>query len=436
MTDAVKNVAVFGLGYVGCVTAACLSRDGFRVTGVDLDAAKVDQINRGDAPVSEPGLEALIRQALSAQKLRAVRDVQEAIAQTDLALVAVGTPSADSGAVDTRAVARVIEEIGKSLRNSQRRYTVVVRSTLLPGILEEQLAPALARGAGADISDRIFLCNNPEFLRESTAIRDYDQPPFVLVGAQEEWQAQSVLDLYERVEADKIATDTRTAALVKYASNAYHALKVAFGNEIGTVARSFGANGHKVMDLVCRDRKLNVSAAYLKPGFAFGGSCLPKDLRALVRHAEEHALQLPLLPAVLASNENHVRRAVRIIEQSTHRRLGIVGLTFKDGTDDLRESPQVVLAETLLGKGYDLRIYDPNIQIKRLHGRNLAYADQHLKHLAALLVATPEELFDHSSMLILGTNVADKIDLRFGFKGEIFDLRRDLAQPQSTTVKV
>jgi GDP-mannose 6-dehydrogenase len=432
----VANIAVFGMGYVGCVTAACLSRDGHRVIGVDVDQGKVDLINQGFPPVSEPGLEELVRAMVSAGRLTAITSVDAAVRQTDLALVAVGTPSAESGAVNSASVEGVMAVIGQSLRGTGRKYHVVVRSTLLPGILEDRLAPALAEAAGCELGEQISLCNNPEFLRESSAIRDYDQPPFVLVGAPNEWQAGAVMDLYRGIGAEQIVTDTRTAALVKYACNAFHALKVAFANEIGTVARSFGANGHEVMNLVCRDRKLNISPAYLRPGFAFGGSCLPKDLRALIRHAEQHALQLPLLPAVLHSNDSHLRRAIRMIEQSGHRRIGLVGLSFKANTDDLRESPQVVLAETLLGRGYELRIYDPNIQIQRLHGRNLAYVDQHLPHLAGLLVSKPTELFEHAALLVLGTDVADKLDMTFGFNGDILDLRRDLAQPTLAVTSV
>lgn len=430
------NIAVFGLGYVGCVTAACLSRDGHRVIGVDVDQHKVDLVNRGNPPVSEPGLEELVREMAAAGRLLATTNVEEAIAQSDLALVAVGTPSADSGAVNTAAVEGVITAIGQALKKTTRKYTVVLRSTLLPGILEDRLAPLLSQAAGCELGERISLCNNPEFLRESSAIRDYDQPPFVLVGASDEWQAGPVVDLYRSIEAEQIVTDTRTAALVKYACNAFHALKVSFANEIGTIARSFGANGHEVMNLVCRDRKLNISTAYMRPGFAFGGSCLPKDLRALIRHSEQQALQLPLLPSILQSNDNQLKRAARLIEQSKHKRIGLVGLSFKADTDDLRESPLVVLAETLLGRGYDLKIYDPSIQVKRLHGRNLAYVDQHLPHLAALLVSLPVELYEHASMLVLGTDVADKLDLKFGFSGDILDLRADLARPQNSHAAV
>jgi len=417
------------MGYVGCVTAACLARDGHEIVGVDVDAAKVDRINRGDPPVSEPGLAEILGQVVKQGRLRATTNVNEAIDGTSLALIAVGTPSTDSGAANTEHVERVVQSIGSRLRAAPRDYTVVMRSTLLTGILEDRLVPILDAAAGPEARARIRVCNNPEFLRESSAIRDYDQPPFIVVGAQNAAEAQLVFDLYEGIEAERIVTTTRTAALVKYACNAFHALKVAFANEIGALAGSLAADGHEVMRLVCRDTKLNISTAYLRPGFAFGGSCLPKDLRALVRHAAESSLQLPLLPAVLASNECQLRRAVRLIEQSGKRRVGLVGLSFKANTDDLRESPQVMLAEILHGRGFELRIFDPNIQLTRLHGRNLAYVDQHLPHLAKLLIDSPEELCGHSELLVLGTDVADGFDWKGTSHARILDLRHDLAMP-------
>jgi GDP-mannose 6-dehydrogenase len=411
-----------------------LSRDGHQVIGVDVDRFKIDSIMCGVPPVSEPGLKEILAEAVERQTLRATSNVTDAVAQSDIALVAVGTPSSENGSVNAAAVERVVASIGRALADGLRRYSVVVRSTLLPGILEDRLAPLLAQTAMCELGDRISLCNNPEFLREGSAIKDYDHPPFVLVGASANEQAAPVLELYRTVAAEQIVTDTRSAALVKYACNAFHALKVSFANEMGVIARSFGADGHEVMGLVCRDRKLNISPAYLRPGFAFGGSCLPKDLRALTRHAEEHALQLELLPAVMHANDAHMKRAIRLVEQTGQRRVGLIGLSFKSNTDDLRESPQVTLAETLLGRGFDLKIFDPHVQVQRLHGRNLAYVDQHLPHLAALLVADPQELFDHAGLLVIGTDVADALNLEVTYSGEVLDLRKDLARPPFVVV--
>jgi GDP-mannose 6-dehydrogenase len=426
-----KKVAVFGMGYVGCVTACCLSQDGHSVIGVDVDPAKVAEINAGHSPVTEPGLEDLIGAQTRSGRLQATIDADQAVRQTEMALIAVGTPSADDGSVDYVAVERVLHAIGSALRAAPRPYWIVVRSTLLPGILEERLSLLLENAAGRQAWSQLHLCNNPEFLREGTAIRDYYQPPFVLVGAADEQSAGPILDLYGAVKAETRITDTRTAALVKYTCNCYHALKVSFANEIGSLARSFHADGHAVMDLVCSDQKLNISRAYLRPGFAFGGSCLPKDLRALTRHAEKQALRLNLLAAVIPSNEQHVKRALKLIRDMGHKKVGLIGLSFKAGTDDLRESPFVELAETLVGWGYDVKIYDPNVNMSRLRGRNLAYVDQHLPHLAQLLAPLETILSAHNSLLILGNDVADGIGWQDKFQGAVLDLRRDLSRPHS-----
>jgi len=348
------------------------------------------------------------------------------VRKTEVAMIAVGTPSADDGSIQLDAVLSVMDAIGQVLHDTDQHYTIVLRSTLLPGILEEQLAPRLADACGEGFGTRVVLCNNPEFLRESSAIADYDEPPYVVVGAANETAARPVLSLYDNVDAEKIVTDTRTAALVKYACNAFHATKIGFANEIGSLAKSLGGDGRRVMELICRDDKLNISTAYMKPGFAFGGSCLPKDLRAITRYAEQNALRLELLRSILPSNDAHLRRGVEQVQALGKRRVGLVGLSFKVDTDDLRESPSVILAETLLGKGYDLKIYDPSISVSRLAGRNLAYVDQHLPHLAALLADDFQQITEHSELIILCTSVADALQWRDAFQGEVIDLRKDL----------
>ena len=422
-----KRVTVFGMGYVGCVTAACVSRDGHQVIGVDIDRDKVATLQAGSSPVSEPGLEELIREQVAAGRLEATRNIEDAVRRSELALIAVGTPSAVDGSVESHAVERVVQAIGKVLRDTSRPYRIVVRSTLLPGILEERLVPLLEEAMGCQLGSRVTLCNNPEFLRETTAIHDYDNPPFILVGAAGPGQAEDTLALYQRVQAERFVTDTRTAALVKYACNAFHALKIDFANEIGTLARAFGANGQEVMRLLCQDKRLNIAPAYLRPGFAFGGSCLPKDVRALVRFAQQNAIRAELLSAILPSNEAQMERALRMIRETGCRRIGLVGLSFKARTDDLRESPQVILAETLLGRGYDLRIYDPGVRMAQLIGTNLAYVDLHLPHLAALLVDEPERFVEYAELLVLATDVADQLGWEPLHAGEVVDLRRDLA---------
>ncbi|MBY0459078.1 MAG: nucleotide sugar dehydrogenase, partial [Gemmataceae bacterium] len=377
-----QRVAVFGIGYVGCVTGACLAQDGHTVIGVDVDPGKVAEVNAGVSPISETGLDEILKAQVTAGRFRATTDVNEAVANSETALIAVGTPSADDGSVSADGVVQVIRRIGETLRGAGKPYRVVVRSTLLPGILESRLRPALEEASGRKVGRELVLCNNPEFLRESSAVKDYYQPPYVLVGADSAEEAQSVLDLYHAVDTEKLVTDTRTASLVKYACNAFHAIKVSFANEIGSLAQAFGADGHGVMELVCKDKKLNISTAYMRPGFAFGGSCLPKDLRALTRFAEQEAVRLPLLASVLPSNESHLKRALKLVRDTGVRKVGVVGLSFKAGTDDLRESPMVELVETLTGWGCDVKVYDPNVMLGRLRGRNLAYIDRHLPHLA------------------------------------------------------
>lgn len=422
------RVAIFGVGYVGCVTGACLARDGHSVVGVDVDEAKVRDLGSGIAPVAEPGLSELVAEQVKQRRLTATVDVDAAVRDTELALIAVGTPSSKDGAVSTSAVKSVVEAIGQALCRAPKNYVVVIRSTLLPGILEQELAPALEQASGQTIGGMLQLGNNPEFLRESSAIHDYDHPPFVIAGTMDNWDAQAVLGLYEGIDAPRIVVDTRTAAMVKYGCNAFHALKVAFANEIGAIAKSFGGDGQRVMEILCNDTKLNVSRAYLRPGFAFGGSCLPKDLRAMVRHAERDAVRVPLLTSILPSNQEHLRRAFDMIEEAGGRSVGLVGLSFKAGTDDLRESPFVALAEMLVGRGFDLKVFDPGINVSRLKGRNQAYVDQHLPHLAKLLVDSPVELVENADIVVLGTAIADNVEWREMFAGPIVDLRNDLVR--------
>ncbi|MGB0597097.1 MAG: nucleotide sugar dehydrogenase [Rubripirellula sp.] len=424
-----SRVAVFGMGYVGCVSAACLSRDGHRVIGVDIDADKVASICAGRSPIFEPGLEQLLQQQVQSGQLRAITDVAAAVSETDIAMIAVGTPSQRDGDVSLTAVRAVLTSIGETLASQDSRpYTIVLRSTLLPGILEDELLPCL-QATGCDVGGQVRVCNNPEFLRETTAIKDYDTPPFVVVGANQEADADAVLNLYSNLPGERVVTDTRTAAMVKYVCNAFHAAKVTFANEVGALAKSFGADGQEVMKIACKDKQLNISAAYMRPGFAFGGSCLPKDVRALNRHAQAQAIETQLLTSLIPSNQSQIQRGLQIIKEQPARRIGLVGLSFKAGTDDLRESPLVTLAETLLGQGYDLRIFDPGVRVAKLIGTNLAFVDTHLPHLAALLVADEQAFFAHAEYVILGTDVANEVDIPLPLQNHLLDLRRDLAAP-------
>ncbi|WAC63493.1 nucleotide sugar dehydrogenase [Pseudoxanthomonas sp. SL93] len=424
-----KQVAVFGMGYVGCVTAACLSQDGHSVIGVDIDADKVAEVNAGKAPISERGLDELMQQQVASGRLRATGDTAQAVRESDIALIAVGTPSTEDGAVTVHILEKVIADIGTALRASPKPYHVVVRSTLLPGLLETRMREVLEQALGRPLRSDVVLCNNPEFLREGSALKDYYHPPYVLVGAESDAAAQPIIDLYHAVDSKKFVTDSRTAALVKYACNAFHAVKVTFANEIGSVAKAMGADGHEVMKLVCEDSKLNISTAYMRPGFAFGGSCLPKDLRAISRFAEHEALRLNMLSSVLPSNESHLKRALKMVRDTGQKKVGLVGLSFKNGTDDLRESPMVEMVETLTGWGYSVKIYDPNVMLGRLRGRNLSYIDRTLPHLAQMLVEETGTLLDHADVLLLCTDVANDFDWNAAHHGRVLDLRADLARP-------
>lgn len=430
-----SRVAVFGMGYVGCVSAACLSRDGHRVIGVDIDKSKVESIAAGVSPIFEPGLGDLLRSQVESKRLTTSDCVATAVEQSDVAMIAVGTPSEHDGRVSLRAVLAVLTSVGEELAaHEPRPYTIVLRSTLLPGILEEKLIPCL-EATGCDLGGSVRVCNNPEFLRETTAIKDYDNPPFIVVGANSESDAETVMDLYSDLPGERVVTDCRTAAMVKYVCNAFHATKVTFANEIGALAKSLGADGIEVMKIACKDTQLNISPAYLRPGFAFGGSCLPKDVRALNRHAQSRAIDSQLIGSLLNSNQSHIKRALEVIKRNPCKKIGLVGLSFKAGTDDLRESPLVTLAETLLGQGYDIRIFDPGVRVAKLVGTNLAFVDTHLPHLAALLVESFEELESHAEFLILGTDIANAPEVVVPENMEVFDLRRDLvvSNPETAT---
>ena len=431
------KIAVVGMGYVGCVTATCLARDGHDVTGVDVDQTKIDSINAGVSPVFEPGLDELLRQQVLDNRLRGTSDIENAVSETDVALVAVGTPSGNDGSVNYTTVQKVIETIGQCLRESEREYTIVVRSTLLPGVLEEKLIPALEQALGSRVGNLVKICNNPEFLRETTAINDYDDPPFVLIGSNDEVSSQIALALYEKLRCEKVVISTREAAMVKYASNAYHALKIAFANEIGTIAKTLSADGQKVMEVACRDTQLNVSKAYLRPGFSFGGSCLPKDVRALARFADQKGIECQLMKSILGSNNDHLNRAIKMIREFDIKKIGLIGLSFKAGTDDLRESPQVALAENLIGQGCELRIFDPDVRVTELVGSNLHFIDEHLPHLARLLQDDISAVIDHSELLIIATGVADRVAADvMQFSGPVVDLRRDLVVGEETEIRL
>ncbi len=401
------RVNVFGLGYVGSVTSACLARAGHEVIGVDIDEEKVAMINGGTSPVVEPGLQALIRDLVATGRLRATISTPEAVRHGTIGLICVGTPGGPTGQLRVDALERVGHDIGRALAACDEPYTVVLRSTVLPGTTERVLIPAIHAGAGRELGPSLRVAVNPEFMREGSAIRDFAHPPFTLVGCGDPGTAAVLRTLYGEVEAPFVHTSVTTAEVVKYASNAFHALKVCFANEIGDLCAALGADAQDAMRIFLMDRKLNVSEAYLRPGFAFGGSCLPKDLRALVYAARAADVSVPLLAAILPSNEGQIRRAVEAVLATRKRRIGVVGLAFKPGTDDLRESPMVTLVETLIGKGCDVRILDPNVALARLRGANRRYIEQEIPHIASLLCDGVESLLAHAEVLVVGNAGAE-----------------------------
>ena len=396
------KVSVFGLGYVGCVSAACLAAQGHEVVGVDVNSTKVDLVNRGQSTVVEERIREITEQVVRDGALRATTDVTEAINATDISLICVGTPSASNGSLSTEYLERVAVEIGVALAAKDSRHTVVFRSTMLPSTCEKLLVPLLEKSsdkvAGADFGVVV----NPEFLREGTSVRDYYDPPKTVIGQLDEASGDPVAELYKDLPGPVFRVPIAVAEMTKYVDNCFHGLKVSFGNEIGAICHALGLDSHKVMDIFLADTKLNISPAYLRPGFAFGGSCLPKDLRGLVHAARRADVSVPILEHVLPSNVEHLRRAFELVAATGKRKIGLLGLSFKPGTDDLRESPIVELAEQLLGKGYDVRIYDANVTLSRLIGANREYIDARVPHLAQLLGDDIDAVKDHAEVLIVG----------------------------------
>ena len=421
------RVSVFGLGYVGCVTAACLAKAGHSVVGVDVNAEKVAMINAATSPIVEPGLPELLSEVVGAKRLRATTSCEQAVADSDLSLICVGTPSRTNGRLDVDAVIRTAQSIGEALRKRAEPHTVVLRSTVLPGTTEQHVVPALLSGAGGRAAMRVAV--NPEFMREGSSLSDFARPPLTLVGCGDPATAALMQSLYEGVSAPFVHTSIRTAEMAKYAANAFHALKVCFANEVADVCAALGADGSEVMRVFAMDRKLNVSEAYLRPGFAFGGSCLPKDLRALLHAARLADLSVPVLASVLPSNEAQVRRGVEAVLAARRHRIGVVGLSFKAGTDDLRESPMVTLVETLIGKGCDVRILDRNVSMARLVGANRRYIEEEIPHIASLMCPSAEALLAHGEVVVIGNPCEDATDVLAAAKPEhvIVDLTRGQA---------
>ncbi|MEC3976546.1 nucleotide sugar dehydrogenase [Amycolatopsis sp. H20-H5] len=401
------RISVFGLGYVGCVSAACLAGQGHEVVGVDVNPVKIDLVRDGKAPVVEERIGELTAEVVASGALRATTDVAEAVAASDISLVCVGTPSAPNGSLSTVYLERVAEEIGHALALKGTRHTVVFRSTMLPGTCLDLLVPILEKASGGTAGADFGVAVNPEFLREGTSVRDFFDPPKTVIGELDAASGDAVAALYEGLPGDVFRVPIPVAEMTKYADNAFHGLKIGFANELGSICRALGLDSHKVMDVFLADRKLNISPAYLRPGFAFGGSCLPKDLRGLVHAAHRADVSVPILSHVLPSNDDHLQRAFELVANTGKRKIGLFGLSFKPGTDDLRESPLVELAERLLGKGYDLRIYDANVSLSRLMGANREYIEGRLPHLGQLLAGSIDEVLDHAEVCLVGCSDPD-----------------------------
>ncbi len=404
------KISIFGLGYVGAVSLACLSRDGHEVIGVDIDRTKLELIAAGKTPVVEEGMVDLMQQVAASGRVKVTTDAQQAVHDSEISLVCVGTPSAANGSQDQGAILRLSAELGLAIRDKAAKHVVVFRSTLVPGTVEDVLRPIIESASGKKDGVDFFLCFQPEFLREGSSIRDYDKPPFTVVGANHEHAAERLQALFGHLPCKFLKTSVRSAEMMKYCCNNFHALKITFANETARLCEALGVDPFEVMDLVCQDTQLNISKAYLKPGFAFGGSCLPKDLRATSYLAKIHDVEVPMLSAILPSNRNHLDQALDKIMATGKRRIAFVGLSFKTGTDDLRESPLVTLAEQLIGKGCELSIFDPEVSLAKLLGANKSFIEKHLPHIGQMLRPTLEEVIDVAELIVLGSNDAQLIE--------------------------
>ena len=396
------KISIFGLGYVGAVSAGCLAQEGHTVIGVDPYQPKIDLINSGKTPVIEDDIGDIIARAVESGVLRATADIQDAVNNTEMSFICVGTPSLINGGLDLRYVRNVCEQIGKALREKDGFHVVVARSTMLPGSMTDMVIPTLEEASGKQAGSGFGVCNNPEFLREGTAVYDFYNPPKTVIGETDSRSGDLLASVYQKMDAPLIKTDVQTAEMVKYSDNVWHALKVGFANEIGNISKAVGIDGHAVMEIFCQDQKLNLSPYYMKPGFAFGGSCLPKDVRALTYKAHSLDIDVPILDSIMPSNQAQIDKGLRMVMEKGNKNVGILGFSFKAGTDDLRESPLVELIERLLGKGYNLKLYDRNVNIASLVGANRDYILNQIPHISKLMVKSIEEVLEHAETVVIG----------------------------------
>ncbi|HXJ85579.1 MAG TPA: nucleotide sugar dehydrogenase [Candidatus Binatia bacterium] len=413
-----RTVSIFGLGYVGAVTAACLAHKGNRVTGVDLSAAKVEALESGQSPIVEPGVDALIAECRKACRLHATTDSHKAVLETEISFLCVGTPSLRNGKLDLGHVGPVCEQIGQALRKKDSFHLIVLRSTVLPGTAETIVVPTLEKASGKKLGKDFGVCVNPEFMREGTAVADFVEPSITIIGASDSDHSRVLRELYAWVPGKVFETSFRSAEMVKYVCNAWHAVKVAFANEVGTIAKSLGVDAEAVIEIFSADTKLNISPSYLKPGFAFGGSCLPKDLRALNYRARELDLDLPLFESVLPSNNAHLDRAIEIVLNTGKKNVAMLGLSFKAATDDLRESPQVQFVKRLVGEGCRLAIWDDNVSLGRLIGSNRQYIEEVIPHIGSLLSSDLDHVLEKAEVVVIGTRGIDRKKLESSLRPE------------------
>jgi GDP-mannose 6-dehydrogenase len=396
------RISIFGLGYVGAVSLACLARDGHEIVGVDVDASKLDLIRRGQTPIIEEGMQELVQKVVADGRVTVTGEAASAVHGTDLSFLCVGTPSRSNGSQDLGAMERLAAQLGDALKTKEGYHAFVIRSTVLPGTLENVIGPIIEKHSGKARGVDFDLCFQPEFMREGSSIRDYDQPPLTVVGSDHERPVAMLREVFGHLRCEFVVCSVKTAEMLKYCCNIFHATKITFANEIGRVCQALGVDSHEVMDLVCRDFQLNISTAYLKPGFAYGGSCLPKDLRAMCHAAGRQDVSIPMLSSIAGSNEVHIRHAIDIILGTGRKSVGMIGLSFKGGTDDLRESPMVAMAERIIGKGLRLKIFDPEVHVSRLVGANRRYIDEIIPHIGSLMSDRLDELIDGSEFLVVG----------------------------------
>jgi GDP-mannose 6-dehydrogenase len=412
-----STISIFGLGYVGAVSLACLADNEHTVIGVDVNPLKVNMIKEGRSPIIEAGLNELMMNGVQTGRIRAVTEAREAVLRSEISIICVGTPSNANGSLDLSYVRRVSEQIGEALAEKQDYHIVILRSTVLPGTTEDVVIPILEQTSGKRAGPDFGICFNPEFLREGTSIKDFYNPPFTIIGSEDEGAARAVMQLYSMLDAPVQIVPLKVAEMIKYVNNTFHALKVTFANEIGNICKKSGIDSHQVMEIFCLDTKLNLSPYYLKPGFAFGGSCLPKDLRALIHYSRHYDLSLPVIESILPSNNRQIDIAYEMVANAGSKRVGVLGFSFKAGTDDLRESPIVELIERLIGKGYTVKVYDRNVSLANLHGANRAYIEQQIPHIAGLMSDSIESIIESSDVIVIGNNSPEFKDLPAKFNG-------------------